>query len=89
MVKMNTRKIEDMTKRMEGEYSSTEMQYRTTICDDCGLKPVTYFIVKGLGCYPDYTDSYICISYKNKYVRLSAFGLEPQGITEEHNLQSS
>ena len=89
MVKMNMRKIEDTTKRMEGEYSSIEMQYRTTICNDCGLKPATYFIVKGLGCYSDYTDRYICISCKIKYDRLSAFGLEPQGIVEVYNLQPS
>ena len=86
MVKMNMRNIEDMTKRMEGEDSSIEMRYRTTICNGCGLKPATYFIVKGLGHYPDYTDSYICISCKNKYDRLSAFGLEPQGIVEVYKL---
>ena len=38
MVKMDMRKIEDMTKRMEGEDSLIEMRYRTTICNDCGLK---------------------------------------------------
>ena len=64
MVKMDMKKIEDMTKRMEGEDSLIEMRYRTTICNDCGLKPATYFIVKGSGRYPDYTytDSYVCIS---------------------------
>ena len=91
MVKMDMRKIEGTTKRMEGEDSFIEMRYRTTICNDCGLKPTKYFIVKGLGCCPDYTytDSYVCISCKNKYDRLSAFGLEPQGIGEVYNLQSS
>ena len=92
MVKMNMRKIEDMTKRMEGEDSLIEMQYRTTICNDCGLKPATYFIAKGLGCYPDYT--YIPIvtfvyRVRTDYDRLSAFGLEPQGIVEVYKLQSS
>ena len=89
---MDMRKIEDTTKRMEGEDSLIEMRYRTTvICNDCGLKPAKYFIVKGLRCFPDYTytDSYVCISCKNKYDRLSAFGLEPQGIVEVYNLQSS
>ena len=47
MVKMDMRKIEDTTKRMEGEESLIEMRYRTTICNDCGLKPTKYFIVKG------------------------------------------
>ena len=42
MVKMNMRKIEDMTIRMKGDYSLIEMQYRTTICNDCGLKPAMY-----------------------------------------------
>ena len=67
---------------MEGGDSLIEMRYRTTICNDCGLKPAKYFIVKGLGCFPDYTytDSYVCISCKNKYDRLSAFGFEPQYI---------
>ena len=65
------------------------MRYRATICDDCGLKPVLYSIVKGLGRYPDHTDSYVCISCNSKYDRLNAFGLEPQGIVEVYNLQSS
>ena len=88
MVKMDMRKIEDTTKRMEGENSLIEMRYKTTICNDCGLKPATYFIVKGLGCYPDYTytHSYICISCKKRYDGLSAFGLEPQGIVEVYKL---
>ena len=74
---------------MEGEDSLIEMRYRTTISNDCGLKPATYFIVKGLECYPDCTDSYVCIPCRNKYDRLSAFGLEPRGIAEVYNLQSS
>ena len=48
MVKMNMTKIEDMTKRMEGEDSLMEMRYRATICNDCGLKSAKYYIVKGL-----------------------------------------
>ena len=54
MVKIIMREIEDTTKRMEGENSLIEMKYRTTTCNDCGLKPATYFIVKG---YTDYTNS--------------------------------
>ena len=75
---------------MEGEDSLIEMRYSTTICNDCGLKPAKYFIVNRLGYYPDYTntDSYVCISCKNKYDRLSTLGLEPQGIVEVYNLQS-
>ena len=61
MVKMKMRKIEDTTKRMEGKYSLIEMRCRTMICNDCVLKPATYFIAQGLGRYPDYTDSYVCI----------------------------
>ena len=86
MVKMNMRNIKDTTKRMEGEESLIEMRYRTTICTDCLLKPATYFIVKEVGRYPDYTNSYVCISCKNRYDRLSTFGLEPQGIVEVYKL---
>ena len=74
MVKMSMRQIEDTTKRMEGENELMDERYRTMICNDCGLKPTTYFIVNRLGRYPDYdyTDSY-----------------NPQGIVEVYNLQSS
>ena len=94
MVKMNMRKIEDMTKQMEGEDSLIEMRYRATICNDCGLKPAKYYKVKGLPFAKansdyTYTDSYICISCKNRYDGLSAFGLKPHGIVEVYNLQSS
>ena len=83
MVKVN---FED--KQLNDENESIEMRYRTTICNDCGLKPATYFIVKRLGCYPnyDYTDSYVCISCKNRYDGLSPFGLESQGIIEAYKL---
>ena len=83
MVKVN---FED--KQLNDENESIEKRYESTICNDCRLKPATYFIVKGLGRYSDYTYSYVCISSKNKYDKLSTFGLEPQGITEVHNLQS-
>ena len=33
---------------MEVEDSLIEKRYRTTICNDCGLKPATYFISKGV-----------------------------------------
>ena len=70
MVMMDMRKIEDITKRMEGEDSLIEMRYRTRICNDCGLKPAKYFTVKGLGCYPDYTytDSYVCICVRTNMI---------------------
>ena len=84
MVKVN---FED--KQLNDENELIEKRYRTTTCNDCGSKSATYFIVKGLGCHPDYIYSYVCISCKNKYDRLSAFGLEPQGIVEVYNLQSS
>ena len=88
---MNMRKIEDTTKRMEGENELMDERYRTTICNDCGLKPTTYFIAKRSGRYPDYdhTDSYVCISCKNRYDGLSAFGLEPQGIVVVYKLSSN
>ena len=68
---------------MEGENSLIEMRYKTMIRNDCGLKPATYFIAKRLGCHPDYdyTDSYVCISCKNRYD-----GLEPQGVAEMYKL---
>ena len=46
MVKMNMRKIEDTPNRMEGEDSLIEMRYRIMICNDRGLKPAIYFIVR-------------------------------------------
>ena len=81
MVKVN---FED--KQLNDENESIEKQYESKICNDCGWKPATYFIVNGLGCYPDYTYGYVCISFKNRYDGLSAFGLEPQGIVEVYKL---
>ena len=83
MVKVN---FED--KQLNDENESIEKRYKSKICNDCGLKPPTYFMVKGLGCYSDstYTDSHICILSRNRYDGLSAFGLEPQGIVEVYRL---
>ena len=88
MVKMDMRKIEDTSKRMEGEDSLIEMQYRATICNDCKKRPVLYIIVRWSKRHPDYEEGYICRLCKDEYDRMYAFGLEPQGIVEVYNLQS-
>ena len=81
---MDMRKIEDITKQIDGENSLIEMQYRETICNDCKERPASYFIVRRPERHPDYDEVYICRLCKDKCDRLSVFGLNQQVIVESH-----
>ena len=59
-----------------------------TICNDCGLKPVTYFLVRWTKRNPDYEHVYICKVCKEKFNRQSVFGFDPQGIIEAIDIRS-
>ena len=59
----------------------------STICNDCGLKPVTYFVVRWTKRNPDYEYVYICKACKEKFDRQSVFGFDPQGIIEAVNVR--
>ena len=60
MVKMNMRKIEDTTKRMEGEDSLIEMRYKATTCCYHRDRPSSHILVTGQGNYPNYNEFFIC-----------------------------
>ena len=59
----------------------------STICNDCGLKPVTYFVVRWTKRSSDYEYVYICKACKEKFDRQSVFGLHPQGTIEAINIR--
>ena len=59
----------------------------STICNDCGLKPVIYLVVKWTKRNPDYEHVYICKACKEKFDRQSVFGFDPQGIIEAINIR--
>ena len=78
MVKVNfeNKQLNDRNKSIE-----------STICNDCGLKPVTYFVVGWTKRNSDYEYAYICKSCKEKFDRKSIFGFDPQGIIEAINIR--
>ena len=57
------------------------------ICNDCGLKPVAYFLVRWTKRNPDYEYVYICKACKEKFDKKSVFGFDPQGIIEAINIR--
>ena len=59
----------------------------STMCNDFGLKPVIYFVVRWTKRNPDYEYVYICKACKEKFDRQSVFGFDPQGITEAINIR--
>ena len=59
----------------------------STICNDCGLKPVTYFVVRWTKRNPDCEYVYICKACKEKFDRQSVFGFHPEGIIEAINIR--
>ena len=58
-----------------------------TICNNCGLKPVTYFVVRWTKRNHDYEYVYTCKACKEKFNRQSVFGFDPQGIIEAINIR--
>ena len=78
MVKVN---LED--KQLNDGNESIE----SMICNDCGLKPVTYFVVRWTKRNPNYEYEYICKACKEKFDRQSVFGFNPQGIIEAINIR--
>ena len=59
----------------------------STICNDCRLKRVTYFVVRLTKRNPDYEHVYICKACKVKFDGQSTFGFDPQGIIEAINIR--
>ena len=78
MVKVN---FED--KQLNDGNESTE----STICNDGGLKPVTYFVIRWTKRNPYYEHVYICKACEEKFNRQSVFGFNPQGIVEAINIR--
>ena len=59
----------------------------STICNDCGLKPVTYFVVRWTKRNPEYEYVYMCKACKEIFDRQNVFGFDPQGIIEAINIR--
>ena len=72
MVKVNfeNKQLNDGTESIE-----------SMICNDCGLKPVTHFVVRWTKRNPNY--EYV----REKFDRQSIFGFDPQGIIEAINIR--
>ena len=72
MVKMNMRKIKDTTEQLKDENNSIEKRHRSIICCNCSI-PATHLLVTGLGCYPNYHDSFLCNMCSDRFKKLSNY----------------
>ena len=79
MVKMNMEKIKDTTKQLKDANNSIEKQYRYIICGTCSM-PATHKLVTGLGCYPNYFESFICNMCSDSIQNLSDYEWDDDGI---------
>ena len=57
------------------------------ICNNCELKPVTYFVVRWTKRNPDYEYVYICKECNEKFDKQGVFGFDPQGTIEAINIR--
>ena len=85
MVKMNMRKIEDMTKRLKDDNNSIERRYRSVTCCNCSI-PATQKLVTGLGCYHNYFESLLCNMCKDLIQKLSNYEWDIHGIIGVYKL---
>ena len=72
MVKINMRKINNTTEQLKDENYSIERRYRSIICCNCSI-PATHKLVTGLGCYPNYHESFICNMCSDRIKKLSDY----------------
>ena len=85
MNKMNMRKIRDTTKELKDENDLIEMRYRLVICCNCS-NPATHLLVTGLGCYPNYHESFICNMCSDSTKKLSDYEWDYHGIIGVYKL---
>ena len=75
MVKTNMRKIENMTK-----------EQKDIICCNCSI-PATHLLVTGLGCYPNYHESFICNTCSDRIKKLNDYQWDVLGIIGVYKLE--
>ena len=85
MNKMNMRKIIDTTKKLKDENDLIERRYRSIICCYCS-NPATHLLVTGLGCYPNYYESFICNMCSDRIKKLSDYDWDYNGIIGVYKL---
>ena len=76
---MNMRKIRDTTKELKDENNSIEKRHRSIICCNCSI-PTTHKLVTGLGCYPNYHESFLCNMCSDSIQKLSDYEWDANGI---------
>ena len=87
MVKMNMRKIKDATEQLKDENNSIEKRYRSiTCCTFLCSNPATHLLVTGLGCYPNYHESFICNMCSDWIKKLSDYEWDFNGIIGVYKL---
>ena len=80
MVKMNMRKIKDTTEQLKDENNS-----RSITCCNCS-NPATHKLVTGLGCYPNYHESFICNMCSDRIKKLSDYQWDVHRIIGVYNI---
>ena len=79
------RKIIDTTKELKDENDLIERRYRSIICCYCS-NPATHLLVTGLGCYPNYHESFICNMCSDWIKKLSDYYWDYNGIIGVYKL---
>ena len=85
MVKINMRKIKDTTEQLKDENDSIEKRHRSITCYKCS-NPATHLLVTGLGCYPNYRESFLCNMCSDSIQKLSNFEWDFHGIIGVYKL---
>ena len=86
MAKMNMRKIEDTTKRMEGEDSLIEMRYKATMCCHHRDRPSSHILVTSQGNYPNYNEFFTCKSCADWFDEQDCYEWDAQGIVGVYDM---
>ena len=80
MIKMNIGKIRDTTKPLKDEKELIDERYRATTCCYHRDRPMTHYIISGIGEYPNYGKCYICKSCADFFDSLSDYEWDRQSI---------
>ena len=70
------REIKDTTKKLKDENESIKCS--TYMCPN----PTSHILVTGLGCYPNYCESYLCNKCSDRIQKLSDYQWDVLGIID-------
>ena len=82
-IDIEMKKIRDITKKLKDENEMIERHYESIKCITYMCPNlISHILVTGLGCYPNYCESYLCNKCSGRIQKLSDYQWDVLGIID-------